>query len=168
MWSGSKLNSRSKGVNIAYFLYLLYGFLSAFHVGLEQVSKGVTSMPVVHGIEFSSNQSELVKSLIRELLKDGDCAVYALPHMKPNGELRMACMPPAPNPRHQHAVFLRIRPGTNTAVVIRPKDAKAGSEQTSITKYSQHELLETIRSWRREITDITPEPPIKVEPAKAA
>jgi hypothetical protein len=115
-------------------------------------------MPIVHGIEFSSNQSELVKNLIRELLKDGDCAVYALPHMKPNGELRMACTPPAPNPRHQHGVFLRIR----------PKNAKAGSEQTSITKYSQHELLETIRSWRREITDITPEPPIKVELAKAA
>jgi hypothetical protein len=125
-------------------------------------------MPNVHGIEFSSNQSELVKSVIRELLKDGDCAVYALPHMKPNGELRMACTPPAPNPRHQHGVFLRIRPGTNTAVAIRPMNAKAGSEQTSITKYSQHDLLETIRSWRREITDITPEPPIKVELAKAA
>ena len=68
-------------------------------------------MANVHGIEFSSNQSELVKGLTRELLKDGNCAVYALPHMKPNGELRMACTPPAPGPRRQHGVFLRIRPG---------------------------------------------------------
>jgi hypothetical protein len=68
-------------------------------------------MANVHGIEFNSSQAELVKGLIRELLKDGNCAVYALPHMKPNGELRMGCTPPAPNPRHQHGVFLRIRPG---------------------------------------------------------
>jgi len=113
--------------------------------------------------EFSSNQSELVKGLIRELLKDGNCAVYALPHMRPKGELRMACTPPTPSPRHQHGVFLRIRPGVNAAVAIRPMNAKAGAEQTSITKYSQQELLETIRSWRKEVTNITPEPPIKVE-----
>jgi hypothetical protein len=61
-----------------------------FSPRLGQVSKEVTSMANVHGIEFSSNQSDLVKGLIRELLKDGNCAVYALPHMKPNGELRMA------------------------------------------------------------------------------
>jgi len=125
-------------------------------------------MPNVHGIEFSSNQSELVKGLIRELLKDGNCAVYALPHMRPKGELRMACTPPTPSPRHQHGVFLRIRPGVNAAVAIRPMNAKAGAEQTSITKYSQQELLETIRSWRKEVTNITPEPPIKVELPKAA
>lgn len=125
-------------------------------------------MAKVHGIEFSSNQSDLVKGLIRELLKDGNCAVYALPHMKPNGELRMACTPPAPSPRHQHGVFLRIRPGVSAAVAIRPMNAKRGAEQTSITKYSQQELLETIRLWRNEVSDITPEPPIKVELAKAA
>jgi hypothetical protein len=45
-------------------------------------------MANVHGIEFNANQSELVKGLIRELLKDGNCAAYALPDMKPNGELR--------------------------------------------------------------------------------
>ena len=125
-------------------------------------------MAKVHGIEFSSNQSDLVKGLIRELLKDGNCAVYALPHMKPNGELRMACTPPAPSPRHQHGVFLRIRPGVSAAVAIRPMNAKRGAEQTSITKYSQQELLETIRLWRNEVSDIAPEPPIKVELAKAA
>jgi hypothetical protein len=81
-------------------------------------------MAKVHGIEFNSNQAELVKSLIRELLKDGNCAVYALPHMKPDGELRMACTPPAPSPRHQHAVFLRIRPGVKAAVAIRPMNAR--------------------------------------------
>jgi hypothetical protein len=125
-------------------------------------------MANVHGIEFSANQSELVKSLIRELLKDGNCAAYALPHMKPNGELRMACTSPAPSPRHQHGVFLRIRPGVSAAVAIRPMNAKTGAGQTSITKYSQQELLETIRLWRREVSDITPEPPIRVKLAKAA
>lgn len=126
----------------------------------------------VHGIEFSSRQSELVKSLIRELLKDGNCAVYALPHMKPDGELRMASTPPAPgrgpSPRHQHGVFLRIRPGVNEAVAIRPMNAKTGAEQTSITKYSLQELLETVRMWRQEVSGITPEPPVKVELPKAA
>jgi hypothetical protein len=125
-------------------------------------------MANVHGVEFSSNQSELVKGLIRELLKDGNCAVYALPHMKPNGELRMACTPPAPSSRHQHGVFLRIRPGIKAALAIRPMNAKTGKEQTNITKYSQRELLERIREWRKEVSDITPEPPNKVEFAKAA
>ena len=125
-------------------------------------------MANVHGIEFNSNQSELVKSLIRELLKDGNCAVYALPHMKPNGELRMACTPPAPSPRHQHGVFLRIRPGVSAAVAIRPMNAKTGEEQTDITKYSQEKLRELIRVWREEVSDIRPEPPNKVELAKAA
>jgi hypothetical protein len=125
-------------------------------------------MANIDGIEFSSKQSDLVKGLIRELLKDGNCAVYALPHMKPNGELRMACTPPAPGPRRQRGVFLRIRPGVRAAVAIRPMNAKTGAEQTNITKYTQQELLETIRLWRNEVSDITPEPPIKVELAKAA
>jgi hypothetical protein len=125
-------------------------------------------MANVHGIEFNSNQSELVKSLIRELLKDGNCAVYALPHMKPDGELRMACTPPAPSPRHQHGVFLRIRPGVKAAVAIRPMNAKTGEEQTNITKYSHEELRVPIRVWRKEVSDIRPEPPNKVELAKAA
>lgn len=125
-------------------------------------------MPNIHGIEFSSSQSELVKGLIRELLKDGNCAVYALPHMKPNGELRMACTPPASGPRRQHGVFLRICPGVNAAVAIRPIHAKMGAEQTSITKYSQQELLELIRLWRAEVSNLSPEPPIRVEGPKAA
>jgi hypothetical protein len=125
-------------------------------------------MANVHGIEFNASQAELVKGLIRELLKDGNCAVYALPHMKPKGELRMACTPPAPSPRHQHGVFLRIRPGVEAAVAIRPMNAKTGGAQMSITKYSQGELYELIRVWRKEVFDITPEPPKKVELAKAA
>ena len=125
-------------------------------------------MANVHGIEFNPNQSELVKSLVRELLKDGNCAVYPLPHIKANGELRMACTPPAPGPRHQHGVFVRIRPGVDAAVVIRPMNAKTGAEQTSITKYSLPELIETVRLWRKEVSGITPEPPIRVAFAKAA
>jgi hypothetical protein len=125
-------------------------------------------MENVHGIEFSSNQADLVRGIIRELLKDGNCGVFALPHMKPNGELRMACTPPAPSPRHQHGVFLRIRPGVNAAVAIRPMNAKTGAEQTNITKYSQQELLEVIRLWRKEVSDITPEPPARIELAKAS
>ncbi len=107
-------------------------------------------MPNVHGIEFNSNQSELVKNLIRELLKDGNCAAYALPNMKPSGELRMAPTPPSPSARRQRGVFLRVRPGTREATVIRPMNAKAGEQQTSITKYTQEELLETIRIWRKQ------------------
>ena len=125
-------------------------------------------MANVHGIEFSSSQSELVKGLVRDLLKDGNCAVYALPHMKPSGELRMASTPPAPGPRRQHGVFLRIRPGLKAAVAIRPLNAKSGEEQTEITKYSQQALCELIRVWRKEVSDIRPEPPNKVKLAKAA
>jgi hypothetical protein len=125
-------------------------------------------MPRAHGINFTSNQADLVKDLIRELLKDGNCAVYALPHMKPDGELRMASTPPMPSPRHQHGVFLRIRPGAREAVAIRPMNATSGAEQTSITKYSLQELLETVRAWREEVSGITPEPPIKVDLPRAA
>ena len=125
-------------------------------------------MPNVHGIEFSPNQSELVKGLIRELLKDGACAVYALPHMKPNGELRMACTPPVATPKRQRGIFVRILPGTETAVVMRPSNARSGPEQMRITKYVQQELLDTVRSWRNEVMGMTPEPPVRVELPMAA
>jgi hypothetical protein len=107
-------------------------------------------MPNVHGIEFNANQSELVKDIVRELLKDGDCAVYAVPHMKPSGELRMASTPPIPRPRRQRGVFLRIRPGVNEATAVRPMNAKAGEQLTKITKFSQSDLLEVIRVWRKQ------------------
>jgi hypothetical protein len=107
-------------------------------------------MPNVHGIEFNANQSDLVKDIVRELLKDGDCAVYAVPHMKPSGELRMASTPPYPRPRRQRGVFLRIRPGVNEATAVRPMNAKAGEQLTKITKFSQAELLEVIRIWRKQ------------------
>jgi hypothetical protein len=109
-------------------------------------------MPDVHGIEFNANQSDLVKDLIRELLKDGNCAVYALPNMKPNGELRMASAPPTAGPRRQDGVFLRIRPGVNEATILRPMNAKAGQPITKIAKFSQADLLETIRTWRKQVT----------------
>ncbi len=125
-------------------------------------------MPIVHGINFNSNQADQVRNLIRELLKDGSCAVYALPHMKPDGELRMACCPPTPSPRHQHGVFLRIRPGVREAIAIRPMNARTGAERTGITKYSLQELLEMIRTWRQEVYGMTPEPPVMVELPKAA
>jgi hypothetical protein len=107
-------------------------------------------MPNVHGIEFNSNQSELVKDLIRELLKDGNCAVYALHNMKPSGELRMATTPPIPGPRRAHGVFLRIRPGTKEATIVRPMNAKAGGKFTAVAKITQAESLEMIRIWRKE------------------
>jgi hypothetical protein len=109
-------------------------------------------MPTVHGIEFDANQSELVKDIVRELLKDGSCAVYAVPHMKPNGELRMAATPPTPGPRRQRGVFLRIRPGVHEATLVRPMNAKAGEKYTKITKFSQAEILEVIRVWRKQTT----------------
>jgi hypothetical protein len=107
-------------------------------------------MPNVHGIEFNANQSELVKDIVRELLKDGNCAVYAVPHIKPNGELRMASASPIPGPRRQHGVFLRIRPGVSEATVVRPMNAKAGEPLTKLTKFVRSELLEVIRVWRKQ------------------
>jgi hypothetical protein len=107
-------------------------------------------MPNVHGVEFNTNQSDLVKDIVRELLKDGNCAVYAVPHIKPHGELRMASTPPIPGPRRQHGVFLRIRPGVNEATVLRPTDADAGEPLTKLTKFSRPELLDIIRVWRKQ------------------
>ena len=107
-------------------------------------------MPNVHGIEFSANQSELVKDLIRELLKDGDCAVYALRNMKPSGELRMASTPPTPGRRRAGGVFLRVRPGVKEAIIVRPMNAKAGEQNLKVTKLNQVENLEIIRIWRKQ------------------
>ena len=107
-------------------------------------------MPNTHGIEFRADQSELVKEIVRELLKDGNCAVYAVPHIKPHGELRMASTPPIPGPRRQRGVFLRIRPGVNEATIVRPMNAKAGEPMTKLSKFSRPELLEVIRIWREQ------------------
>jgi hypothetical protein len=107
-------------------------------------------MPNVHGVEFNANQSELVKDIVRELLKDGSCAAYAVSHIKPNGELRMASTPPIPGPRRQHGVFLRIRPGVNEATIVRPMNATAGDPLAKLTKFNRQELLEIIRIWREQ------------------
>ena len=120
-------------------------------------------MPNVHGIEFNANQSELVKDLIRELLKDGGCAVYALRNMKPSGELRMASTPPIPGPRRARGVFLRIRPGIKEAIIVRPMNAKAGEQNMKVTKLTQAENLEIIRIWRKQ-TKPHEVPSGKVEP----
>jgi hypothetical protein len=108
-------------------------------------------MPIVHGIEFNANQAELVKDLIRELLKDGNCVVYALPNMKPEGELRMAMTSPNPGPKSARGVFARIRPGLHEATLIRPMNAKAGEPFAKITKIAQADLLRTVRTWRKQV-----------------
>ena len=120
-------------------------------------------MPNVHGIEFNANQSELVKDLIRELLKDGSCAVYALPNMKPNGELRMASTPPNPGRRRAGGVFLRVRPGVKEAIIVRPMNAKAGEQNLKVTKLTQAENLEIIRIWRNQ-TKARGVPSVKTKP----
>jgi len=107
-------------------------------------------MPNVHGVEFNANQSELVREIVRELLKDGHCSVYPVPDIKPLGELRMASTPPIPSRRVQKGVFLRIRPGVNEATILRPMNAKAGDELTKLNKLSRLELLEVIRVWRQQ------------------
>jgi hypothetical protein len=107
-------------------------------------------MPNVHGVAFNANQSELVKDIVRELLKDGSCAAYAVSHIKPNGELRMASTPPIPGPRRQHGVFLRIRPGVNEATIVRPMNATAGDPLAKLTKFNRQEMLEIIRVWREQ------------------
>src|SRR5882757_4157658 len=113
-------------------------------------------MPNVHGVEFKANQSELVKDIVRELLKDGNCAVYAVQNIKPNGELRMASTPSIPGSKHQQGVFLRIRPGVNEATVLRPLNAEAGEPLAKLTKFSRPDLLDVIRIWRRQTMPASP------------
>jgi hypothetical protein len=121
-------------------------------------------MPNVHGIEFNANQSELVKDLIRELLKDGNCVVYALNNIKPNGELRMATTPPGTLPRENGGVFLRIRPGEREAFIVRPVNAKAGEKFTPVSKLTQAQTLETIRIWRKQTGSIPIAPRVSTGP----
>jgi hypothetical protein len=120
-------------------------------------------MPNVHGIEFNADQAELVKDLIRELLKDGDCAVYALHNMQPRGELRMATTPPSSTQRKTGGVFLRIRPGLREAIIVRPMNAKAGEKHIPVSRLTQAETLETIRTWRKQTGSLPPRP--RPEPA---
>jgi hypothetical protein len=115
-------------------------------------------MPNVHGIEFNPTQAELVKDLIRELLKDGDCAVYALHNMQPRGELRMATTPPSSTQRKLGGVFLRIRPGLREAIIVRPMNAKAGEKYIPISRVNQAETLEIIRTWRKQTGSLPPRP----------
>jgi hypothetical protein len=105
-------------------------------------------MPNVYGIEFDATQAELVKDLVRELLKDGDCAVYAVHNMQPKGELRMAATPPGTTPRKLGGVFLRVRPGAHEAVIVRPMNAKAGQKFIKVDRLTQTETLAIIRTWR--------------------
>ncbi len=107
-------------------------------------------MPLVHGLEFSANQAELVKDLVRELLKDGNCAVYALHNMKPNGELRMVSMPTDVTKKAGRGVFLRIRPGAQVAMIVRPMNAKGGDKFTPVSKLTQSAMLTVIRTWRKQ------------------
>ena len=115
-------------------------------------------MPNVHGIEFSANQSELVKDLIREILKDGNCAVYSLPNMKPNGELRVASTAPGTTPRDHGGVFLRIRPGEREAVLVRPMNAKAGEKLIPVAKITRTQTLEVVRTWRKQTGSLPMQP----------
>jgi hypothetical protein len=118
-------------------------------------------MPNVYGIEFNENQAELVKDLIRELLKDGDCAVYALHNMQPAGELRMAPTPPSATPRREAGgVFLRVRPGPREATIVRPMNAKAGQRYTKVEKITQAETLDMIRTWRKQTGSLPARPRI--------
>jgi hypothetical protein len=115
-------------------------------------------MPNVHGIEFSANQSELVKDLIREVLKDGNCAIYALHNMKPNGELRVASTLPGTTPREHGGVFLRIRPGMREAVLVRPMNAKAGEKYIPVAKITQAQTIEIVRTWRKQTGSLPIQP----------
>ena len=115
-------------------------------------------MPNVHGIEFNANEAELVKDLIRELLKDGNCDVYALHNMQPRGELRMATTPPSSTPRKVGGVFLRIRPGLREAIIVRPMNAKAGEKYIPVSRITQAETLEIVRIWRKQTGSLPAQP----------
>jgi hypothetical protein len=138
----------------------LYAFLTRCAIASASSQRGgIYQMPNVHGIEFNANQSEFVRDLIRELLKDGNCAVYAVSNMKPNGELRMASTPPAPTPRETGGVFLRIRPGEREAIIIRPMNAKAGERYIPVSKITQAQTLSVIRTWRKQTGSLPIQPP---------
>jgi hypothetical protein len=116
-------------------------------------------MPNVHGIEFNPNQADLVKDLIRELLKDGDCAVYALHNMQPRGELRMATTPPSTTQRKTGGVFFRVRPGLREAIIVRPMNAKAGEKYIPVSKLTHAQTLAMIRTWRKQTGSLPIQPP---------
>ena len=105
-------------------------------------------MPDIHGVEFNANQSELVREVVGELLKDGNCAVYPVPHIKPHGELRMAST--LHSQGRQKGIFLRIRPGVNEATILRPMNAKGGDPLSKLNQLSRLELLAVIRVWRQQ------------------
>ena len=109
-------------------------------------------MPSVHGIEFKEQQAELVNDLIRELLKDGECAIYALRDLQSGVELRMASTPPVPGPNRDTGVFLRIRPGINAPTIIRPVNTKFGDIFIKLEQHTRSETLAIIRAWRRQMT----------------
>ena len=121
-------------------------------------------MPNVHGIEFDANQAELVKDLVRELLKDGDCAVYPVHNMQPRCELRMATTPPGSTPRRIGGVFLRIRPGAHEAVIVRPMNAKSGQKMMKVDRITQAETLQIIRTWRWQTGSLPVRP--RITPAR--
>ena len=84
---------------------------------------------------FNSNQSELIKDLIRELLKDSDCAVYALNHIKPSSRgTPNGVTPPSSVARETDGVFLRIRPGVHDAIIVSPMSAKARENLIPVAK----------------------------------
>ena len=114
-------------------------------------------MPNVYGVDFNAKQSELVKELVRELLKDGNCTVYAAPHITAHGELQMASTPSFPGIGGENVIFLRIRPGVNEATIVRPMGAKAGEPLTKLTQSSRLELLDIIRVWRQQTMPISGE-----------
>ena len=116
-------------------------------------------MPSVYGIEFKEQQAELVNDLIRELLKDGQCAIYASREMQSSGELRMASTPPLPGPDRHAGVFLRIRPGINAPTIIRPVNTKFGDIFIKLEERTRSETLAIIRAWRRQVAPDGAQPP---------
>ena len=127
-------------------------------------------MPNVHGVEFKGKQAELVEDLIRELLQDGECAIYALREIQPGGELRMAPTLPVPGPNRDVGVFLRIRPGINAPTIIRPANTKFGDIFMKLEEHTRSEVLAIIRAWRRQTApaNVQPSSPIPAGKTRSA
>jgi hypothetical protein len=70
----------------------------------------------------------------------------------------MAVTPPSATQRKTGGVFLRIRSGLREAIIVRPMNAKAGEKFMPVSRLTQAETLDLIRTWRKQTGSLPPRP----------